>query len=331
MRVKREFYKSPKDLPAEEFLSPGSPLCAGCGGLATLRLMHKAMGGNVIVVNAAGCMTLMAIYPHTPLRSSWLYTTMGSPSAGAQGIRDALDVLRHKRGLPEAEDLKVLVLAGDGSTMDMGMSSTSGAIHRGLDFWYLCYDNEAYGNTGFQMSAASPLGSRTATSSLGSRQRKKDIFEIWLAQRPPYIATVSAHDPVDLAEKVHRALEFEGPKMFTGLAVCPTGWGFDPAISYDIAKLAVETGIWPLKEAVHGEVRHTYIPNHFRPVVEYLEPQRRFGHLFEPRRQQDVLDQIQNNVDAYWERERTARARHQDEPAPQGTRPAVTPVDDVPA
>ena len=111
---------------------------------------------------------------------------------------------------------------------------------------------------------------------------------------------MSAHEPVDLAEKVHRALEIEGPKLFTSLAVCPTGWGFDPAISYDIAKLAVETGIWPLKEAVHGDVRHTYIPNHFRPVVEYLEPQRRFHHLFKPTRQEDVLNQIQANIDAYW-------------------------------
>ncbi len=300
MRVTREFYKSPKDLPQEEFLSAGSPLCAGCGGLATLRLMHKAMGGNVVVVNAAGCMTLMAIYPYTPLRSSWLYTTMASPSAGAQGIRDALDVLRQKRGLPEQENLKVLVLAGDGSTMDMGLSSTSGAIHRGLDFWYLCYDNEAYGNTGFQMSSSSPFGSHTATSTVGDHQRKKDIFEIWRSQRPPYLATVSAHEPVDLAEKVHQALELEGPKLFTGLAICPTGWGFDPAIGYDIAKLAVETGVWPLKEAVDGEVRHTYIPNHFRPVVEYLEPQRRFRHLFEPVRQEETLNQIQANVDAYW-------------------------------
>lgn len=300
MRVKRDYYKSLKDLPKEEFLSAGSPLCAGCGGLATLRLMHQAMGSNVVVVNAAGCMTLMAIYPYTPLRSSWLYTTMGSPSAGAQGIRDALDVLRQKRGLSEDQDLKVMVLAGDGSTLEMGLSSTSGAIHRGLDFWYLCYDNEAYGNTGFQMSASSPLGSRTTTSPLGSHQRKKDIFEIWRAQHPPYLATVSAHEPVDLAEKVHRALELEGPKLFTGLAVCPTGWGFDPAISYDIAKLAVETGVWPLKEAVHGQVRHTYVPNHFRPVVEYLEPQQRFRHLFKPTRQADILQQIQANVDAYW-------------------------------
>ncbi len=303
MRVQREFYKSPKDLPREESLSPGSSLCAGCGGLATLRLMHKAMGEDVVVVNAAGCMTLMAIYPFTTLRSSWLYTTMGSPSAGAQGIRDALDVLREKEQLSDDDNLKVLVLAGDGSTYDMGLSSTSGAIHRGLDFWYLCYDNEAYGNTGFQMSSASPFASETSTSPRGAFQTKKDIFEIWRAQRPPYLATVSAHEPVDLAEKVHRALDIRGPKLFTGLAVCPTGWGFDPAISFEIAKLAVETGVWPLKEAFDGDVRHTYVPAHFRPVEEYLEPQRRFRSLFKPERRDDWLSAIQTSVNEYWRSE----------------------------
>ena len=167
MKVKREFYKSPKDLPCNEELSPGAPLCAGCGGLITLRLVHKILGEDVVIVNAAGCMTLMATYPFSPLRSSWLYTTMGGPAAGAQGIRDALDIRRAKGKLREEDDLKVLVLAGDGSTYDMGLSATSAAIHRGLDFWYLCYDNEAYGNTGFQMSGASPFGSRTTTTPVG--------------------------------------------------------------------------------------------------------------------------------------------------------------------
>ncbi len=300
MKVQREYYKSTKDLPRDEYVAPGSPLCAGCGGLATLRLMHKALGGNVVVVNAAGCMTLLAVYPHTPLQSSWLYTTMGSASAGAQGIRDALDVLTHKGQLDEKDDLKVLVLAGDGSTYDMGLSSTSAAIHRGLDFWYLCYDNEAYGNTGFQMSSASPLESETATSPQGSHQRKKDIFEIWRAQHPPYLATVSAHDPVDLAEKVHRSLGIDGPKLFTALAVCPTGWGFDPAQSFEIGKLAVDSGVWPLKEAVRGKVRHTYIPSRFCPVEDYLRPQRRFRHLFTPQRQEREIAAIQQNVNEYW-------------------------------
>lgn len=309
MRVKREHYKSLKDLPAEEFLSPGSPLCAGCGGLATLRLMHKALGEKLVVVNAAGCMTLMAVYPFTPLRSSWLYTTMASPSAGAQGIRDGLDILKAQGQVPPEEDLEVLVLAGDGSTYDMGLSPTSAAIHRGLDFWYLCYDNEAYGNTGFQMSGGSPWESETSTSPHGSHQIKKDIFEIWRSQRPPYVATVSAHDPVDLAEKVHRAREFTGPKLFLSLAVCPTGWGFDPERGDEIARLAIETGVWPLKEAVHGQVRHTYIPNRFRPVEEYLEPQRRFRHLFRPTRQKQRIEEIQQRVDAYWQAVRNEPAK----------------------
>lgn len=301
MKVPREHFKSPKDLPEQEYLTPGSPLCAGCGGLTTLRLMHKVMGGNVVVVNAAGCMTLLAAYPFTPLKSSWLYTTMGSAAAGAQGIRDALDILIETGRIPQADDLKVLVLAGDGSTYDMGLSSTSAAVHRHLDFWYLCYDNEAYGNTGFQMSAASPLGSQTTTTPSGTIATKKDIFEIWRAQKPPYIATISAHDAVDLAEKVYRAAQFRGPKLFHSLAVCPTGWGFAPELSDDMAKLAIDTGTWPLKEAIDGVVRHTYIPNHFLPVEDYLKPQRRFRHLFVPARNEPELSQIQRNVNAYWE------------------------------
>jgi pyruvate ferredoxin oxidoreductase beta subunit len=300
MKVKREHYKTHKDLPREEYITPGSPLCGGCGGLTTLRLMHKVLGENVVIVNAAGCMTLMAVFPFTPLKSSWLYTTMGSAAAGAQGIRDALDVLAAKGELAAEDDLKVLVLAGDGSTYDMGLSSTSGAIHRGLDFWYLCYDNEAYGNTGFQTSSASPLGASTATSLAGTIQTKKDIFEIWRSHHPAYVATVCSHEPVDLAEKVERAALLPGPKLFLSLATCPTGWGFAPEMSDEIARLAVDTGVWPLKEAVDGKVRHTLIPNRFRPVEEYLRPQRRFRHLFQPERDEETLRRIQENIHAYW-------------------------------
>lgn len=215
MKVAREFFKSPKEIPVEEYLVPGSPLCAGCGGLTTLRLMHKVLGEDVVIVNAAGCMTLLSTFPFTTLTSSWLYTTMASASAGAQGIRDALDVLKSKGKLTPEADLKVLVLAGDGSTYDMGLSPTSAAIHRGLDFWYLCYDNEAYGNTGFQLSSSSPEDSHTSTSIAEPQQHKKDIFDIWLAHHPAYVATVSAHESVDLAEKVRRSMSLTGPKLFS--------------------------------------------------------------------------------------------------------------------
>lgn len=301
MRQAREHYRNLKQLPAEESLTPGSPMCAGCGGLTSLRLLLKVLGDKVVIVNAAGCMTLLAVYPFTPLKTSWLYTTMGSASAGAQGVRDALDILRAQGNLSDEDDLQVLVLAGDGSTYDLGLSATSAAVHRGLDFWYLCYDNEAYGNTGFQTSGSSPLESETATNHAGTRQTKKDIFEIWRAQQPPYVATLSAHEPLDLAEKIYRARQRRGPKLLLTLAVCPTGWGFDPRLGDEIARLAVETGVWPLKEAIDGRVRHTLIPDRLRPVAEYLRPQRRFRHLFVPEPHAPEIARIQDRIDAYWQ------------------------------
>ena len=156
MTWQRETYKKIKQIPQEEFILPGTPLCAGCGGLEALRLAAKVLGKNVVYVNAAGCFTLLAVYPFTPFQGSWLYTTMSSAAAGAQGVRDALDILIAKGRLPKEEDLKIVVLAGDGSAYDMGLSATSAAIHRNLDFYYFCYDNEAYANTGVQFASATP-------------------------------------------------------------------------------------------------------------------------------------------------------------------------------
>jgi pyruvate ferredoxin oxidoreductase beta subunit len=230
---------------------------------------------------------------------------MGSAPAGAQGIRDALDVLIAKGRLPKAEDVTVVVLGGDGSTYDMALSSTSGAITRKLDFYYFCYDNEAYGNTGMQFSAATPYGALTSTSPCslqhptGTTQEKKDIFEIWRAHRPPYIATVAPRYPLDLEEKFARATTFTGPKLFLALSACPTGWLYDPGETPEVAKLAVETGLWPLKEAINGSVTHTYIPKR-KPVEEYLKLQGRFRHLFEPPVQTEVIRHIQARVDDYW-------------------------------
>jgi pyruvate ferredoxin oxidoreductase beta subunit len=268
------------------------------------------LGSHVVYINAAGCMTNLASFPFTPLDASWLYATMGSAPAGAQGVRDALDVLIAKGRLPKSEDVKVVVLGGDGSTYDMALSSTSGAISRKLDFYYFCYDNEAYGNTGVQLSPATPYGARTTTSPCavrhpaGAAQEKKDIFEIWRAHKPPYMATVSPRYPLDLEEKFTRAADHPGPKLFLAFAACPTGWLFDPAYTPDVARLAVECGIWPLKEAIDGEVTHTYVPKR-KPVEEYLKLQGRFRHLFEPTRQEDAIRHIQERVDVYWREVKT--------------------------
>ena len=306
MTWQRETFKKIKQIPREEHVLPGTALCAGCGGLEALRLAAKVLGDDVVYVNAAGCFTMLAAYPFTPFKGSWLYTTMGSAPAGAQGVRDALDVLIAKGRLPKSENLKVVVLGGDGSTYDMALSSTSGAIYRGLDFYYFCYDNEAYGNTGMQLSSSTPYGARTATSPCslqhpaGTIQEKKDIFEIWRAHKPPYIATVAPRYPLDLEEKFARASKFVGPKLFLALSACPTGWVYDPGETPEVAKLAVETGLWPLKEAINGEVTHTYIPKR-KPVEEYLKLQGRFRHLFEPTVQTEAIAHIQGRVNAYWD------------------------------
>ncbi|MCL4504165.1 MAG: thiamine pyrophosphate-dependent enzyme [Deltaproteobacteria bacterium] len=275
-------------------------MCAGCGGLATVHEIYDLLGAKTVFVNAAGCLTLLATYPFTPFRGSWLYTAMASAPAGAQGVRDALDVLLAKGRIPPAEDLEVVVLTGDGAAYGMGLSATSSAIERGLNFIYICYDNEGYGNTGQQFSEATPHAARTATSLLGFPGYKKDLFAIWTAHQPVYAATAIAAEPLDLAKKIEKAKNLKGPRLILTLAPCPPGWDFDPQAAVEIGKLAVKTGLWPLKEYVNGQVVHTKIPHPRLPVAAYLEKQGRFAHLFQPQRQEALIREIQAKVDAYW-------------------------------
>ena len=295
--------KGMKDLPSEHILGAGTAACAGCGGLQAVREAYDILGKNTIFVNAAGCMTLLAVYPFTPFSGSWLYTAMASAPAGGQGVRDAFDILKKKGRLSEGEDLQVVVLAGDGSSYGMGLSATSGTIERGLDYIYICYDNEGYGNTGQQASSATPHGARTATSTgdLGLTGFKKDLFGIWVAHRPAYAATVIGSEPLDLAKKFETARDTKGPCMMLAFSPCPTGWGYEPELTAEIGHLAVKTGVWPLKEYRDGKVVHTRIPHPRVPVEEYLKLQGRFRHLFEPERNEAVLAEIQANVDAYWD------------------------------
>jgi pyruvate ferredoxin oxidoreductase beta subunit len=277
-------------------------LCAGCGGLQALQQLCRALGDKTVVVNAAGCMTLLSIYPFTPFAGCWLYTAMACAPAGAQGVRDALDIQRSKGQLDAEQDLETVVLTGDGSAYGMGLSATSAAIDRGLDFLYLCYDNEGYGNTGHQYSPATPSAAHTATSRVaGYAGRKKDLFAIWAAHQPTYVATAIASEPQDLARKVKKAASMHGPRLLLVLAPCPTGWGFDPALTVKVGKLAVETGSWPLKEYVDGCVMHNKIPRQLKPLTEYLRLQGRFAHLFTPQPDEQCLGELQKVVDNYWQ------------------------------
>jgi len=299
-------FKTLKDMPTGDYFSPGNTLCAGCGGILAARIFHKVLGPNVAWVNAAGCMTVTMSYPLSPLKSNWLYTAFASAPAGAQGVRDALDVLIAKGRLPKSEDLKVVVVTGDGAAYDIGLQATAGAIDRHLDFFYLCYDNEAYGNTGFQVSSSTPFGSSTKTTPatpifpIGNLSRKKDLFEVWRSMRAPYVATLANSHGLDFLRKVEKGTGITGPKMYIALAACPTGWGFDSRDSIELEKLAVQTGIWPLKESVDGVVRHTFVPRTLTPVSEYLKTQGRFSHLFEPEEKTEAIATIQESVNAYW-------------------------------
>jgi pyruvate ferredoxin oxidoreductase beta subunit len=295
-------YKRLNDLPSTHLLGGGTSMCAGCGSLQALHEIYDILGAKTVFVNAAGCMTLLSTYPFTPFRGSWLYTAMASAPAGAQGIRDALDILLETHRMPPEDNLDVVVLTGDGSAYGMGLSATSAAIERNLDFIYLCYDNEGYANTGQQTSGATPHAARTATSTgaCGFSGYKKDLFAIWAAHKPAYVATVIGADPLDLARKIEKAQGMKGPRMIIALAPCPTGWEYDSKDSVAIGKLAVATGVWPLKEYVDGKVVHTRIPRPRTRVEEYLKLQGRFKHLFTPQRNEPVLAEIQSAVDAYW-------------------------------
>ncbi len=294
-----------KNNPAtHNILGPGTPACAGCGALEDIKLIYDILGAKTIFVNAAGCMTLLSVYPFTPFLGSWLYTSMASAAAGAQGVRDALDIMLAKKRIPPDEDLQVVVLTGDGSAGGMGLSATSAAMDRGLDFTYLCYDNEGYGNTGYQFSAATPHGARTTTSTTGNPGYKKDLFAIWTAHRPAYAATICGAEPHDLARKVEKLKSIKGPKMLIALAPCPTNWHFEPSATIQVGKLAVTSGHWPLKEYENGKIIHTKIPKPTGtrpPVEEYLRRQGRFNHLFTPQRNDKVIAEIQARVDRYWQ------------------------------
>jgi len=300
--VSETAFRRMQDLPSTHLLGSGTAMCAGCGGLQALQTIYDVLGAKSIFVNAAGCMTLLSVYPFTPFRGSWLYTAMASAPAGAQGVRDALDLLIAKGRLPAEEDLRVVALTGDGAAYGMGLSATSAAIERNLDFLYVCYDNEGYANTGQQYSGATPHAARTASSAgaSGYPGYKKDLFAIWTAHRPAYAATAIGAEPLDLARKVEKALSIEGPRLLLTLAPCPVGWDFDPREMIEIGRLAVRTGVWPLKEYAGGRVVHTKVRRPRLPVEAYLSRQGRFRHLFEPQRNEALIREIQARVDAYW-------------------------------
>jgi len=281
------------EIPEEEFLAPGHRGCAGCGATLGVRLALKVLGKNTIAVSSTGCLEVITTpYPETAWEIPWIHVAFENTAAVASGIERALKA----KG---KTDTTVVAFAGDGGTADIGMQALSGAMERGHNIIYICYDNEAYMNTGIQRSGATPYGASTTTSppgkkSFGEDKPKKDMPFIMAAHGVPYVATASISYPEDFMKKVKKAKETEGQAYIHLHQPCTTGWGFDPSKTIEIGRLAVETGAWLLYEIEEGEFRITYRPIQRKPVTEYLDAQRRFRHLKEQEKAkiQEYIDNI---------------------------------------
>ena len=272
--------------PKLDGLAPGHRACIGCGEALAVRIAMKAMGGNIIIANATGCMEVISSQlPATAWDVPWIHTLFENTSAVASGIESALKVLERKGKIP-AQGTKVVAMGGDGATSDIGFQALSGALERGHDFLYLMFDNEAYMNTGIQRSSATPYGASTTTSpagkkSIGQKTQKKNMPAIAAAHDIPYVATASPSYPFDMMEKVKKGLAVNGPAFISVFSVCPTGWRSAPELSVRLGRLAVQTGIFPLYEVENGKYKLTVEPAPIRPVQDYFKLQGRFRHLSE--------------------------------------------------
>ncbi|MFP3045125.1 MAG: thiamine pyrophosphate-dependent enzyme [Thermocladium sp.] len=275
-----------RDLPQNERFAPGHAMCAGCGAAIAIRWLNKYIGENTIVANATGCVEVTTTtYPYTAWRNPWIHVAFENAAAVASGVRKGIDILS-KKGAWRNGDTRVVVVAGDGGTVDIGLQSLSGMLERGDKVMYFLYDNEAYMNTGIQRSGATPMYAWTTTTPVGEvlhgkPQVKKDIFDIVLAHGVKYAATATISDLIDMSNKIQKALEYsrEGPTFMHVLSPCPPGWKYDESKTVEIAKKAIETAYWINVEYDHGTwAVTTRVPTR-KPVSEFLKMQGRFSHV----------------------------------------------------
>lgn len=286
-------------------LAGGHRMCAGCGAPIVVRQVLMGASDPVVVAAATGCLEVSTtIYPYTSWKSSFIHTAFENAAATLSGVETAFRALK-KRGLLD-ENIRFIAFGGDGGTYDIGLQSLSGAMERGHRMVYVCYDNGAYMNTGFQRSGATPEGAWTTTSpvgeeSAGKLQHRKNLTEIMVAHGLKYVAQASPHDPRDLVRKAAKAIATDGPAFLNILSPCPRGWRSDGAESIDLAREAVNSCYWPLFEVEDGEYRLTYRPHHKLPLIPWLKRQGRFAHLFRPENEWQ-LKNLERWVDEEWEK-----------------------------
>ncbi|MFA4985713.1 MAG: thiamine pyrophosphate-dependent enzyme [Candidatus Brocadiia bacterium] len=287
-----------------ELLAGGHRACAGCGATMALRQIMRAVEGPVVVGFATGCMEVVTtIYPYTAWRVPYIHVAFENVAAALSGVEAAYVSLKKQGKI--AEDINFIAFAGDGGTYDIGLQSLSGMLERGHNILYVCYDNEAYMNTGIQRSGSSPLGAATSTTPVGKalkgkQQWKKPIIDIAAAHGVPYVATASPHNYNDLMGKVQKAMSMKGPKFMNVAASCNRGWRFIPDDAIELVRMAVECCIFPLYEVENGVFRVTYKPSKRMPVADYLKAQGRFSHFFKPGGEK-YLEIYDKAVEARWQ------------------------------
>ncbi len=291
-----------KLITKKEYFSPGHRACQGCAEALAVRLVGKALGRDTIVACATGCMEVVSTpMPFTNWNVPWIHVAFENAAAVASGVEAGMNVLMRKGRVPKKK-ITFLAMAGDGGTSDIGIQALSGALERGHDFIYVCYDNEAYMNTGIQRSSSTPFGASTTTSPAGKLVPgqitwKKNMPEIAAAHDIPYVATACPSYPLDLVEKVKKGARVKGPAYVHILSVCPTGWRLQPELAIKAGRLAVETCVFPLYEVEDGRYKITMDIESPRPVEDYLKIQGRFRHLDE-----GMIEKIQQRVIEEYER-----------------------------
>jgi len=291
----------------EDRLTGGHRLCAGCGASVAVRQVLLAAGEDAVVSGCAtGCLEVSTtIYPYTAWKTPFIHNAFENSAATVSGVEAAFKGLKAAGKIPADKRVKFVAFGGDGGTYDIGLQSLSGAMERGHDMVYVCYDNGAYMNTGIQRSSATPFGAWATTSEVGKAQqgkmqRRKDLTSIMAAHGIPYAAQASISHWKDLTMKAEKAFAVEGPAFINILATCPRGWRTPSNASIEIAKLAVQTGFWPLYEVEDGHWKQTVKVMNRKPIEEFLKPQGRFKHLFAPENA-ELLAAVQAEVDRYWD------------------------------
>ena len=291
-------------------MAAGHRMCAGCGAPVAVNAILRALKeeDHAVIGAATGCLEVSSfIYPYTAWRDSFVHSAFENAGATVAGAEAAYKAMRRKGKLPEDKHTKFIAFGGDGGTYDIGLQSLSGAMERGHDMVYVCYDNGAYMNTGIQRSSATPRFADTTTSPAGKvvpgkQQKRKDLTEVMAGHHLPYIAqTAAIGNFKDITEKAEKAIYTEGACFMNVLAPCPRGWGYNTEDLMQINKLAVETCYWPLYEIIDGRYVVNYKPKNKLPVEEFLRPQKRFKHMFKEGNEW-MIEELQKEVDERWER-----------------------------